>query len=118
MLKYIHGSSFIITLFWGEMGKLRTRKCHKCKYTLKSKNFVQLKDGKPVCEMYKSGIPDEIFFKGKYCKKFELANKYNIVEMVSNVVKKVKNRKIEDTTPQKHTENKQSKVISINKEIK
>lgn len=67
--------------------------------------------------MYKTGIPDEIFLNGKYCKKFELANKYNIVEMVSNVVKKMKNRKMEGAIPKKYTKNKQSKVISIDKKI-
>ena len=74
------------------MGNFRVRRCHKCKYTLKSKNLVQLKDGKPLCEIYKNGIPDEIFFKGKYCSKFELARKYNIVHMIENLIKKFKNR--------------------------
>lgn len=96
------------------MGKLKTRKCHKCKYTLKSKNFVQLKNGKPVCDVYKTGIPDDIFFNGKYCNKFELAHKYNIVQMVDNIIKKIKNGQTKEAKPK--TTDKKSRVISIKKD--
>ena len=95
------------------MGNFKTRKCHKCKYTLKSKNFVQFKNGKPVCDIYKTGIPDEIFFKGKYCKQFELANKYNIFQMVDNLIKKLKNKKPPENKPKNN--DKKNRVISINK---
>ncbi|MEG2985192.1 MAG: hypothetical protein RR835_10850, partial [Peptostreptococcaceae bacterium] len=84
------------------------------KYTLKSKNFVQLKNGKPVCEVYKTCIPDDIFFDGKYCNKFELAHKYNIVQMVDNVIKKIKNGKTKEIKSK--TTNKKSRVISIKKD--
>lgn len=98
------------------MGIKRTRKCHKCKYTLKSKNFVTLKNGNPVCDIHKKGIPEEIFFGGKTCKSFELANKYNISDMIGNLFKKMNdnNEKKVLTTNSKH---KNSKVISINKNI-
>ncbi|CEN78797.1 hypothetical protein [Paraclostridium sordellii] len=96
------------------MGRFKKRKCHKCKYTLRSKNFVQLKNGKPVCDIYKTGIPDEIFFNGKYCSKFELAHKYNIVEMIDNLIKKIKNiNKEENKKAEKHQK---SRVISIKKD--
>ena len=95
------------------MGRFKKRKCHKCKYTLRSKNFVQLKNGKPVCDIYKTGIPDEIFFNGKYCSKFELAYKYNIVRMIENLIEKFKNRK--SPKVKNKDNNKKSRVISINK---
>ena len=95
------------------MGNFRVRRCHKCKYTLKSKNLVQLKDGKPLCDIYKNGIPDETFFKGKYCSKFELAYKYNIVRMIENLIEKFKNRK--SPKVKNKDNNKKSRVISINK---
>ncbi|GAA0715116.1 hypothetical protein GCM10008904_31610 [Paraclostridium ghonii] len=98
------------------MWRLKTRKCHKCKYTLKSKNFVQFKNGKPICDIYKNGIPDEIFFKARYCKNFELAKKYNIVKMVDNFVKKLQGCKECKKSPK--ISDKKSRVISINKDIK
>lgn len=100
------------------MGKIRSRKCHKCKHTLKSKNFVTLKNGKPVCDKHKNGISEEIFFKGKTCKDFELAHKYNIADMVGNVFKKINkhsNGEIKDKPKTKHS--KTSTVVSINKNI-
>lgn len=98
------------------MGRLRTRKCHKCKHTLKSKNFIQFRNGKPICDIYKNGIPDEIFFKARYCKNFELVNKYNIVEMVENFMKKLKGCKKYEKSPKISA--KKSRVISINKDAK
>ncbi|KKY00877.1 MULTISPECIES: hypothetical protein [Paraclostridium] len=98
------------------MGRLKTRKCHKCKHTLKSKNFVQFKNGKPICDIYKTGIPDEIFFKARYCKNFELANKYNIVEMLDNFMKKLRGCKECEKKPK--VSEKKSRVISINKDAK
>lgn len=96
------------------MGKMRTRKCHKCKHTLKSKNFVTLKNGNPVCDIHKKGIPEDIFFSGKLCKDFELAYKYNIYDMIGNLFKKVNNKNREEIKPKK---SKSSTVIPINKNI-
>ena len=106
------------------MGKLKIRKCHKCKYTLKSKNFVQFKNGKPICDIYKTGIPDEIFFKAKYCKNFELANKYNIFEeneySIFKIVDKFIKKLISCNESKKRiaTNEGKNRVISINKRVK
>lgn len=93
------------------MGNIRTRKCHKCKHTSKRKNLVELKNGNPICDMHKKGIPEEIFFKGKTCKDFELAHKYNISKMIGNFMKKINNKQEKDTI-KKYREN---TVVSINK---
>lgn len=98
------------------MGNFRARKCHKCKHTLKRKNLVELKNGKAVCDMHKKGIPEDIFFKGKSCKHFELAHKYNLLDMMGNVAKKISNKgKVEGKD--KTEKQKNNRVISINKNI-
>ncbi len=87
-----------------------TRKCHKCKYTLRRKNLIELKYGKPICDIYITGIPEDIFFKGKPCKDFELAHKYDILKILENIIKKVNNKK-----EKKILKSENNKVIFINK---
>lgn len=91
-----------------------TRKCHKCKHTLRRKNLIELRGGKAICDIHSKGIPEDIFLKGKHCKDFELAYKYDILKILLNIIKKIngKNNIKKDINKYKN-----NKVVSINKNL-